>query len=274
MRLSPAITHRFPAHAVYSASAATLAAALIGSLPVFAAQPPEAKPSSTFSLGIGVASTQKPYIGIDRDYKVIPLIQYENRYVRFQGMGLEVKLPSYVISDSQRLNFGIVGRFERFAGYEPDDSPALIGMSERKTGLWAGGRVEWKNSLANVAADWTHDVSGHSKGQKFNLGLNRTWRIGEHLMLTPRAVARWQDKKYVDYYYGVRANEARLGRAAYQGESSVSAEVGLHSMYRYDRHHSVFMDVGVTGLGSEIKDSPLVDRSTTNRVFVGYIYRF
>ena len=34
------------------------------------------------------------------------------------------------------------------------------------------------------------------------------------------------------------------------------------------------MDVEVTRLASSIKDSPLVDRSTENRVFLGYLYRF
>jgi outer membrane protein len=34
------------------------------------------------------------------------------------------------------------------------------------------------------------------------------------------------------------------------------------------------MDVGVSSLAKEIKDSPLVDRSTENRVFIGYLYSF
>ena len=45
-------------------------------------------------------------------------------------------------------------------------------------------------------------------------------------------------------------------------------------MYLFNRHHSMFVDVGVTSLGSGIKDSPLVDSSTENRVFLGYLYRF
>ena len=42
----------------------------------------------------------------------------------------------------------------------------------------------------------------------------------------------------------------------------------------FDDHHSVFLDVKATRLADEIKDSPLVDRSTENSVLFGYLYRF
>ncbi len=45
-------------------------------------------------------------------------------------------------------------------------------------------------------------------------------------------------------------------------------------MYLFNPHHAMFLDLSVTALGSGIKDSPLVDRSTENRLFVGYQYRF
>ena len=42
----------------------------------------------------------------------------------------------------------------------------------------------------------------------------------------------------------------------------------------FDQRHSMFVDFEVTSLAKEIKDSPLVDKSTENRVFLGYLYRF
>jgi len=42
----------------------------------------------------------------------------------------------------------------------------------------------------------------------------------------------------------------------------------------FDQRHSVFLDLEAVRLGSEIKDSPLVDRSTANQVVFGYLYRF
>ncbi len=230
--------------------------------------------SSSWGLGIGVASSQQPYAGIGRETKAIPLIRFENKYVRVQGLGMEVKLPSRVISDTQRFDFSIVGRRAPGDGYEADDAPILAGMAERKSGFWAGAKVEWENSLINVSADWTSDVSGHSKGQKFSLGFSRPWHLGQQWKLVPSLEVAWQDRKYNDYYFGVRDSEARPGRAAYQADVGVNVEIGLSGMYMFDKHHSVMLGVGASSLPKEIKNSPLVDRSTENRVFMAYTYRF
>lgn len=250
------------------------AAALAGAVPAWAEKPAADEPSASWGLGIGAASKQKPYADFDRETKAFPILQFENKYVRIFGPGLEVKLPGLIIDEAQKFNFGLVARYDLSGGYEADDSPALAGMSERKGSVWAGARAKWENSLTNVTAEWTGDASGHSKGQLFSLGLDRTWRFGKHVMLTPRLVAKWQDSKYVDYYFGVRDSEARSGRAAYRGDSGVSAEAGLRSIYMHDQHHSVLLDVGVTRLASGIRSSPLVERSTENAIFLGYIYRF
>lgn len=281
MRAPPAFISRFQIRAVNSAGVSALAAALFCAFPVFAAPPmevgAEAESSSwSWGLGIGAMSKQKAYAGYDRENKVvpIPMVRFENQYVRVSGPGVEVKLPTVRINEAHKLKFAIVGRYDFSSGYEADDSPRLAGMSERKGSFWAGAKVAWENDLANVTAEWAGDASGHSKGQLLSLGIDRTWRFGNHVMLTPRLSATWQDSKYVDYYYGVRNEEARVGRAVYHGDGGMSARLGVRGVYRFDRHHSVLLDVGVTSLASEIKNSPLVDRSTENSVFFSYGYRF
>ncbi|KIN15852.1 MipA/OmpV family protein [Vreelandella titanicae] len=228
---------------------------------------------TTWGLGIGAISKQEPYAGIDRDNSALPLLQVENRYFRVFGPGIEFKLPSINISDSQQLNFGIVGQYDG-SGYEENDAPILNGMGEREGGFWAGAKMEWNSNLVDVDAEWLTDVSGNSDGQRFNLGLERTWQIGEHVLLTPRVGASWQDDKNVDYYFGVRDSEIRFDRPAYSGESAINIKAGVRGVYQFDQHHSVLMGVEVTSLADEIKDSPLVDRSTQNAVFVGYLYTF
>lgn len=233
----------------------------------------ESSGKTTWGIGAGIISTQDPYIDIDRDTTVLPLLHFENRYVRFFGTTLEAKLPGLQLSETNRINFRLIGRWDG-SGYESRDSWALAGMDERKSGIWAGAKVEWQTSLANVSADWMHDVSGNSKGQRFNLGIDRSWKLGERFTLTPRIGASWHDRKYVDYYYGVRAHEVRAGRPEYHGKSGVSAEVGLQGTYRFNKHHSMMFDARARTLSSEAKDSPLVDGSTDNRISIGYMYHF
>jgi len=233
---------------------------------------PDAETSS-WGLGIAAISTQKPYAGMDRENKALPMLSYENRWLRIGGLGAEIKLPRLGLGERQHIDFGLVARYDG-SGYEASDAPILNGMADRKKGFWAGARATWHTDVARLSADWTADASGHSKGQRFGLSLDKSFRLGAQVMLTPRLGAVWHDKKYVDYYFGVRGEEAQAGRAAYAGKAGVNTELGLRSAYMFDPHHSIFLDLSVTRLASEIRNSPLVDRSTENRVFMGYLYRF
>jgi outer membrane protein len=251
----------------------TASTALVLGLGASTAASADQPESSAWGLGVGAVSSQQPYKGIDRDSEVLPLIYFENEYLRVFGPSAEIKLPGLEISDTQQIDFSLVGEYD-FSGYDDDDARILEGMSDRKGGFWAGAKVKWRNDLADVSAEWLGDVSGNSKGQRFTLGLERSWRIGEHIMLTPRLAAIWQDEKYVDYYFGVRENEARIDRAAYDGKSGINTEFGVRGNYMFDDHHSVFLDLKATSLANEIKDSPLVDQSSENSVLFGYLYRF
>ncbi|WP_445262168.1 MipA/OmpV family protein [Pseudomonas sp. EA_35y_Pfl2_R111] len=248
-------------------------AGLSWSFTAHSAEQETADGTSSWGLGLGVASSQQPYTDIDRDNEAIPLIYFENDYVRVFGPSAEFKLPSLRISDTQQLNFNIVAEYDS-SGYEEGDARILDGMDDRDGGFWAGAKVEWQNELVNVNAEWLADVSGDSDGQRFTLGLERTWTFGEHMMLTPRLAAIWQDQEYVDYYFGVRSDEVRFDRAAYKGKSTINTEFGVRGTYLFDQQHSVFLDLEAVRLGSEIEDSPLVDSSSENSVRFGYLYRF
>jgi outer membrane protein len=276
MPLSLVLAPRFQPSAVNLARFSALAAVLACAASAFAQQSPgKDKPEgSSWGLGVAVISGQKAYKGTDRETRAVPMLSYENQYVKFSGPNLELKLPGLVLSDSQRLNFGVVAKLFGGGGYEASDSPALGGMAERKTGVWAGAKVEWENDLADVKLELLSDASGKSKGKRVVLGLERKWMLSPSVMLVPQVGVEWVDKKYVDYYYGVRASEATAGRAAYVGRATVNPEISLTGIYRFDKHQSLMLNVGVKSLGKEIKNSPIVGRSTENRVMLGYMYRF
>lgn len=229
-----------------------------------------------WGLGVAVISSQKPYKDIERKTKVMPLLSFESKYVKVFGPGVEFKLPSLDLSDSQQLNASIVARYD-FGSYDKDDikdTPILYGMQERKGGVSAGARVAWTNPAVDVSAEWLNDVSGDSDGQSFSVGLEKTWVFDQHMMLVPRVAATWLDKNHVDYHYGVRQNEVRAGRPAYTGAATVNLEYGVRGVYMFDMKHSIFLDVSATSLGKEIKDSPLVDSATENKLLLGYRYQF
>ena len=89
-----------------------------------------------------------------------------------------------------------------------------------------------------------------------------------------RSIPERYDSKFVDYYYGVKASEAVVGRSTYQGKSSNGVEAGLRIDYSPARQHNLYLDFGITQYGSAIKDSPLVEKANQSTVSLGYLYKF
>lgn len=231
------------------------------------AQPAQGEAASSWGLGLGVGTERSPYRGFDNKTRLLPLLSYESKWVSVFGLGADLKLPL-----AGPVSFRLRARYS-MDGYEASDSAFLAGMDERKDGIWLGGAAVWRNDIANLSAELLGDASGNSKGSKFRLAVDRRFQAGG-FDITPRLAATRLDDKYVSYYYGVNAAEVRAGRPFYQGGSAVNLEAGVRVGYAIAPRQSLFLDLSTVKLGSSIKDSPLVDRSSQTRVFAGYLYRF
>ena len=219
-----------------------------------------------WGLGLAVGVERAPYRDFNNKAQGLPLIYFDNRWVSVLGPSLDVKLPSI-----GPVSFMLRARYSG-EGYEAKDSPYLAGMGERKASFWTGGAAMWRTDVANVSGELL-SASGKSKGQKIKLQVDRRFQQGA-FDFTPRLAAHWADSKYVDYYYGVKSSEARPQRRSYQGDDSVNMELGLSVGYAIAPRQSMFVDISTTHYGSSIKNSPLVDRSSTNGVRLGYMYLF
>lgn len=223
--------------------------------------------SSNWGLGLAVNADRKPYRDFDDKLQPLPLLTYEDRWISIAGPGVDFKLPSVgPVGLRLRSRFG-------FEGYEAKDSPGLAGMHERKGSLWLGAAATWDTGPVQLSAELLGDASGHSKGRQFTLKAERRFQQGAW-DITPRLALQQQDRKTVDYYYGVQAGEARPGRPAYEGSSAVNLQAGVRVGYTLAQRQWMFVDVSATRLGSAIKDSPLVNRSSQPAVTAGFLYRF
>lgn len=251
-------------HSFFSAS--TLALVLFTAT-AHADGPPQALQSPNWGLGLGVSTETSPYRGVDTETKALPVLTYENKYVRLFGPSLDLKLPF-----TAPMSFALRARYSD-QGYKASDAAELIGMTERKGGLWLGARAEWQLPWVQLGTEWLGDAEDRSGGQQIKLDASRRFQLGG-VSLKPHLALVWQDSAYVDYYYGVRAGESRAGRASYAGTSTVNTELGLLVNVPLAPGHSVFMNLSHTVLGSAIKDSPLVERSGVSAVRAAYVYRF
>lgn len=244
---------------------ASPALALLAPLPSFAQ---EASAKTPWALGLGVATSQRPYAGDSSKTIPFPFVSYENDWFRIAGLGADVKLGA-----AGPVTFALRAKYAFADGYKSGDAPILNGMQDRKGSLWLGPAAQWRTDVAKLSFEVLGDVLGKSKGVEAKLGAEHDFHVGSFL-LTPHAAAEFVDKKYVDYYYGVTAAEATTNRAAYEGRSTVNLEAGLRAAFIVNPTSSVFVDAGAKALGKGITDSPLVDRKTLATVAAGYVYRF
>jgi len=222
-----------------------------------------------FGLGLGFMANTKPYAKFGNDTGALPILAVENNWLSIAGPRADLKL--YAVNG---LSLRLRAAYGVSDGYKATDAVVLRGMAERKSSGWLGVAALWRTDVASFSAEWLRAPS-QSKGQTLRLSVERDFPVTSAFSLTPRVGVVRYDKKYVDYYYGVRREEATFNRSAYAGSAVTQAELGLRMTYDIvPKAQSVFLDVSVTSLGKGIKNSPLVDRSSTSSVKLGYLYRF
>lgn len=242
---------------------------LAGLSPHFAfAQQQQGSQATPWGIGLGVASTRRPYAGADNKTLAFPVLSFENQYVKVAGLGVDLKLGS-----AGPVDFSLRAAYALGAGYKSGDAPILNGMGDRKGSLWIGPAARWDAGFAKVSFEVLADALRKSDGLEARLGIEHDFRAGS-VMFTPHAAAEFVDRKYVDYYYGVPVAQATPNRPAYDGKSTVNLDAGLRSAFLFDRANSVFLDLGAKALGKGITESPLVDRKVTPGAALGYLHRF
>lgn len=223
--------------------------------------------TSQWGLGAIVMSERKAYKDFDDKAEVLPFILYDSRWIRLVGPTIDLKLVS-----NDTFTAGLRAKYAG-DGYEAKDSPFLAGMEERKASFWLGGSANWTTNWATITAEALGDASNKSKGTRMSLAVERRFTAGD-FDFTPRIAAHSFDKKYVDYYYGVRTVEATTARPVYLGKSATNVEAGLRIGYSLTPRQKLSLDVSTTRLDSSIKESPLVSKSKQDGVRVAYLYLF
>jgi outer membrane protein len=92
--------------------------------------------------------------------------------------------------------------------------------------------------------------------------------------LEPRVGAVWLSTDSADYYYGVRPEEARPDRPAYEPGSTVNLTAGLFAFAPVTRRWVFQGFVEAERLGGDLRDSPIVDQDLGWTAFSGLSYRF
>jgi outer membrane protein len=220
-----------------------------------------------WSIGGGFIASPRPYVGTDPQFFPIPVVDV--RYKRWFIQGIR---GGYDILQKGDFTGSLYAQ-ARFRGLEPDTSPFLEGMQPRKKSADGGGELVYRGRPVGFRVGVVSDLLGRSKGQEVSFLAVTGAPLGRVLVLLG-AGPRWLSSNRVDYYYGVRNDEAREGRPAFRGQSTWNLDINLTVRWKITDRWSLFSLVNREGFGSGISDSPLVDQSADYSWISSLTYSF
>ena len=231
--------------------------------------PPPAPSSFQWSLGLGVFSSPRPYVGASNKITPAPLLEINYKKLYVQGIQ-----AGYKFIDTERFGFDARAGFV-FAGLDPDDSPALEGMNKRNSSLEGGFVFTWKPGKYRLTTSAFTDMLGNSNGQQAAMDFSRMWTFNRFQWgITPSVGVVWQSSNMVDYYAGVTPEEARPGRPPFRGHSAINFRSSLFGYFFLSLRVRLTGLVRIQRLDNGILESPIVDQQRGIFGLIGISYRF
>lgn len=236
------------------------AVVLTASMQVQAQQPPVPQ---GWSVGAGAVIQQLGYAQGDTESTVFPLFSYEGEKFFWRGPQAGYRLTDdWTLTGSYRLD-----------GYDAEDSPALVGMEDRKGTFELGFEYNIDIAGGQFGVTGTADVLGEHEGYQFGVNYSRGYRLWGG-MASPFVQVSYLSDDLVDYYYGVRDTEATANRLAYEASNTINYGFGVNGMFPITDRQTIIANVSHNFFGSEIEDSPIVDDSGATSVLLIWAYSF
>ncbi|MFZ5571433.1 MAG: MipA/OmpV family protein [Thermodesulfobacteriota bacterium] len=167
----------------------------------------------------------------------------------------------------------LYGRF-RFGNLDPEDTPALAGMYQRKGELEAGIGANLVTPYALLTARMASDVTNVSNGHEALLWADFPMIAGRFLVM-PGCGAIWRSSRLANYYFGgVSSGEATASRPAHDTGSTLSPMVSLVSTCRLGKSWIGALAFCMERFDTDIANSPIVGHADEFTVLtgVGYIW--
>lgn len=166
---------------------------------------------------------------------------------------------------------------ESIKGDGASDSPqeAMRHLRHRHTSALGG--FEYNASLSDVVDglefNWQflEELSGYHSGREMRLAISRDfltyWRASFG--------ANFQSRDYINYYFGVDAQEENALFKEYQAErGGWSKLVRVEYLKPLNQHFAIKGSAALKLFSSEVASSPLLEESSVYSVFVGGVYYF
>ncbi|MBF0361219.1 MAG: MipA/OmpV family protein [Oligoflexia bacterium] len=173
----------------------------------------------------------------------IPLVSLSWWRLSFRGMQLQFKLFNDSLF-SASLKLSRMGQEYR-SGY----------LSKRRSSFAMGGEI--RIILINIS--YLRDIDGVSGGSIYQFSSGIPLPAIENLLFIHLGFGlELNDRKYVDYYFGVRDNEITSYRPQYSGEKTWNRFIALNFNLKPVEVFSTSLSIRYKSYGPSIKNSPTV----------------
>lgn len=215
------------------------------------------------------------YLAFDLQYKNFFITSSNPRY----GSHISAGTLGYRLWQTDHSDLAIVG-YSPHDSIDPeaetlfDDGPieALEGLRTRRADMMWGVRYQYWQDAHFFAGEVAQDSDAHySQHVRFIYSYRqqvKNWDLyyNTSLMITP--------SKLVNYYYGVRQDESRAFRPAYQAGGGGQLTLSVTAVYPLSERWLFECSFGNTFYSQSYRNSPLVDHPTDLQVLVSTRYVF
>lgn len=222
------------------------------------------------SIGAAVAIKNSPYKGVSSKASPLPFVDYDSSYFFIHGLGAGI----HIYKDDHN-EFNLLGNYSPM-GFKPGDSDdsQLKELYKRKSTIMAGFSYIHHDVWGLIHADIMRDTSGVTNGMTSDVGYSYRFEWNK-FQLTPGIGVSWSSKKQNEYYYGISQQESRRsGLNTYDPNDSLSPYLQMTLDYPFLTNWKASINVRYNALSSDVKNSPMVDKSDMSSLGIGVNYKF
>ena len=237
----------------------------VAQIPFFTAPPGSA------GLGGGLRLSTDLYFAVEdddeRQYDLVPLYLYNGKYIFARGTAGGVHLFR---NDDIQLN--LLGRF-RFQKLDPDRNAFYEGIEKRRQTVDGGIEFRWRGAWGELTTNYLTDTLNRHNGQSAEISYLYHIDRGA-FTFSPFLGWAWNSDKLTNYYFGVSADEARVGRPEYTPGESQWISLGLNTSWNVTSRVTLFANFGFGSVDTVVANSPLVEEDSSGTFFAGGEYTF
>lgn len=230
-----------------------------------------AQSKQKITIGAGPYIQTQPYQNAKPIFVPSPVIFYDNGlfYVRWTRFGMYFLGAKH---DNYAWGFSLTAQ-PRTYGYKASDSKVLQGMDERKTTFEGGLAFSASYGDKYIETMLLTDVLGQYDTWVFKTEIGDEYHLG-NLSFYPSLIAIYQSKKFLDYYYGVKASEATAQRPAYMPSDGVLFGAQTYIKYSFTDKLSTLLNIRADYIPQTAYASPIVNDRFIYSGIVSLIYTF